>query len=185
MRNFDAAVLGLGAMGSFACFELARRGLRVAGFDQFFPPHSRGSHSGDTRVFRVAYSEHPNYVPLAQRAGELWDRHSLSFGAPLLTRSGMLSMGLPDGDLISGIRASVRIHTLPIEELTPAEIRLRYPGLAPPDNYCGIYEAAAGWVDVQAAIAGALMAAEKRGATLLRETPVTAWRERNGRIVIE
>src|SRR5215831_5962345 len=118
MRNFDAAVLGLGAMGSFTCLELARRGLRAAGFDQFHPPHLRGSHSGDTRVFRVAYFEHPDYVPLARRAGELWDRHSLTFGAPLLTRSGMLSVGPPDGNLISGIRISARTHNLPIEELT-------------------------------------------------------------------
>ena len=39
MQTFDAIVLGLGTMGSFTCLELARRGLRVAGFDAFSPPH--------------------------------------------------------------------------------------------------------------------------------------------------
>ena len=33
----------------------------------------RGSHTGDTRVFRTSYAEHPAYVPAAQRAGALWD----------------------------------------------------------------------------------------------------------------
>ena len=60
---FDVAVIGLGTMGTFACLELARRGQRVIGFDQFSPPHDRGSHSGETRVFRTAYAEHPDYVP--------------------------------------------------------------------------------------------------------------------------
>src|ERR1041385_4949844 len=57
--TFDAAIIGLGTMGTFACLELARRGLAVIGFDQFAPPHDRGSHSGATRVFRAAYAEHP------------------------------------------------------------------------------------------------------------------------------
>jgi sarcosine oxidase len=42
-------------MGSFAAVELARRGFSVVGFDQFTPPHGRGSHSGSTRVYRIAY----------------------------------------------------------------------------------------------------------------------------------
>ena len=68
--EFDVAVVGLGTMGSFACLELARRGLRVLGLDRFAPPHRQGSHSGETRVFRTAYAENPNYVPLAIRAGD-------------------------------------------------------------------------------------------------------------------
>ena len=38
---FDAAVIGLGTMGTYACLELARRRLAVIGFDQFEPPHER------------------------------------------------------------------------------------------------------------------------------------------------
>jgi sarcosine oxidase len=92
-------------MGSFACLELARRGVAVLALDRFAPPHDRGSHSGDTRVFRTAYAEHPSYVPLAQRAGELWDRLGAELGRPLLTRCGMLSMGAPESAMVAGMRA--------------------------------------------------------------------------------
>jgi sarcosine oxidase len=51
-KTFNAAVVGLGTMGTLACREFARRGLSVVGFDQFNPPHDRGSHTGDTRVFQ-------------------------------------------------------------------------------------------------------------------------------------
>ena len=56
-KHYDVAIIGLGSMGSFAAVELAKRGRRVAGFDQFKPPHDRGSHSGTTRIYRVAYAE--------------------------------------------------------------------------------------------------------------------------------
>ena len=148
-------------MGSFTCLELARRGLRVAGLDQFLPPHSRGSHSGDSRVFRIAYAEHPDYIPLAQRAGRLWDQHSLDFGKVLLTRTGMLSMGDPNESLIEGIRTSARTHRLEIEALTPDEIRYRYAAFAPSENWVGLFEPAAGWVDVNACIGGALAACKE------------------------
>jgi len=155
MRSFDAIVLGLGSMGSFACLELASRGLRVAGFDSFAPPHTRGSHSGDTRVFRIAYAEHPDYVPLAQRAGELWEEHGRNFGAALLTRSGMLNIGPAEGEFIAGIRKSAIVHDVAIEELPVQEIRSRYPAFAPPEGFLGIFEKTAGWLDVPACAAPA------------------------------
>ena len=94
-RHYDIAVIGLGTMGSFAAVELARRGLTVAGFDQFTPPHNRGSHSGGTRIYRLAYPEGTGYVPLAQRAGELWKQAGEQLGTQLLHHTGMLYMGPP------------------------------------------------------------------------------------------
>ncbi|HWB96771.1 MAG TPA: N-methyl-L-tryptophan oxidase, partial [Bryobacteraceae bacterium] len=185
MRTADVAIIGLGTMGSFTCLELARRGLRVAGFDRFEPPHGRGSHSGDTRVFRTAYAEHPDYVPLALRAGELWDQYGSEFGHTLLTRSGMLSMGPPDGDLVTGIRRSAQMHHLQVEELRPDEIRGRYPGFSPPGDYVGLFEASAGWVDVNRAIAGAFTGAKQRGAALFPNTAVAAWRASGSTIELE
>ena len=74
MKPYDVAVIGLGSMGSFLALELAGRKVSVIGFDQYSPPHHQGSHSGETRVFRTAYYEHPSYTPLALRSGLLWDR---------------------------------------------------------------------------------------------------------------
>ena len=42
MKTFDAAVVGLGTMGTFACRDFARLELSVVGFDHFDPPHDRG-----------------------------------------------------------------------------------------------------------------------------------------------
>ena len=68
MPNYDAVVVGLGAMGCATLFHLARRGLRVLGLEQYDAGHELGSSHGDSRIIRETYFEHPLYVPLVQRA---------------------------------------------------------------------------------------------------------------------
>ena len=80
MPSFDVIVLGIGGMGSAALFELARRGRRVLGLEQFQPGHARGSSHGHTRIIRRAYYEHPSYVPLVRRAYDRW--HDLASAGP-------------------------------------------------------------------------------------------------------
>ncbi len=72
MRFFDVIVVGVGGMGSAACWQLARRGQRVLGLERFDIPHCMGSSHGITRIIRLPYYEHPAYVPLLHRAYELW-----------------------------------------------------------------------------------------------------------------
>jgi len=42
-EHYDVVVVGLGAMGSATLYQLAKRGARVLGIDQFVPPHRMGS----------------------------------------------------------------------------------------------------------------------------------------------
>jgi sarcosine oxidase len=176
MRTFDAAVVGLGTMGTFACLEFARLGLRVIGFDQFDPPHDRGSHTGDTRVFRTAYAEHPDYVPLAQRAGVLWDRLGSEEGETFLHRMGMLSIGEPDSTLITGTRTSAAAHDLKLQSLTPAEVRARFPAFRLPAGWDALFEPAAGWIDVNASLQAGLRQARRFGAEFHCSTRLENWR---------
>src|SRR5690348_1638190 len=98
-ESFDVIVAGLGAMGSAAAYHLARRGARVLGLDRFAPPHANGSSAGRTRIIREAYFEHPDYVPLVQRAYELWTALERDSGRRLLQPTGGLMIGPPAGTL--------------------------------------------------------------------------------------
>ena len=82
-NSFETIVVGLGAMGSCALAELARRGVRALGIDRFDPPHDRGSSHGGSRVIRLSYFEHPDYVPLLRRSYECFDRMSHDAGTTL------------------------------------------------------------------------------------------------------
>lgn len=174
-KHYDVAVIGLGTMGSFAAAELARRGCSVAGFDQFAPPHGRGSHSGSTRIYRVAYAEGSGYVPLAQRAGSLWDQASEQAGRRLLHRTGMLYMGASGGGFLREVAESASAYQLPIETLTADEVFRRYPAFEIPESYAGLVDPQAGWIDVDAAISSSLAQAVKLGAELFLEQPVRGW----------
>src|SRR5271165_3568376 len=99
---YDVIVAGLGAMGSAAAYQLAKAGRRVLGLDRFKPPHSLGSSHGLTRIIREAYFEHPSYVPLVQRAYELWADLERKSGRPMLLQTGGLMIGPPNGALIAG-----------------------------------------------------------------------------------
>ncbi len=174
-RHYDIAVIGLGTMGSFAAVELARRGFSVAGFDQFTPPHSRGSHSGGTRIYRLAYPEGTGYVPLAQRAGQLWEQAAEQMGMQLLHRTGMLYMGPPGEALLREVQASASANRLQVETLSAAEVRHRYPAFEIPEEYSGLFDVRAGWLDVDASITSSHAYARSLGVQCFFEQPVKGW----------
>jgi monomeric sarcosine oxidase len=163
-------------MGSFTAVEVARRGFSVAGFDQFAPPHHRGSHSGGTRVYRIAYPEGSGYVGLAQRAGELWDQAAERLGTQLLHRIGMLYMGPPEENFLREIDESGRTNRLHLEKLSAGEIHRRYPAFEVPENYAGIFDPQAGWIDVDASITSSLAQAALLGVDSFFDRPVLGWK---------
>jgi len=172
---FDAIVLGLGGMGSAAAYHLAARGQRVLGLEKFQPAHNRGSSHGESRIIRLAYHEHPHYVPLARRAYELWRRLERDSGTALLRQTGGLMMGLPGSSVVEGALLSARQHELAHEVLDAREIRRRFPVLNPRADETAVYEAVAGCLNPEAAIHAHLRLASHHGAELHFEEPVTEW----------
>jgi sarcosine oxidase len=176
MNSYDVAVVGLGAMGSAAAFHLARQGRKVLGLDRFTPPHSFGSSHGQTRIIREAYFEHPLYVPLVQRAYELWAELEQASGRNLLRITGGLMIGRPDGVLVSGARRSAEQHGLPHGVLTAAEVRTRFPMLRPADDMVAVWEPRAGMLFPEACVAAHLALAQTHGAALRFDEPLMNWR---------
>ena len=115
-RDFDVLVVGLGAMGSATLFHLARRGVRLLGIEQYARAHTRGSSHGDSRIIRETYFEHPLYVPLVQRAHQLWRELESLTRTSLMTIHGGLMIGPPDGTVVTGTLRSAREHHLPPAE---------------------------------------------------------------------
>ena len=154
--SFDAIVVGLGAMGSAATYHLARRGLRVAGFDASPRGHARGSSHGRSRIIRQAYFESPAYVPLVQRAYQLWRELEQEANRPLLTMTGGLMVGAPTSGLVQGTLASARLHGLPCERLDARQVAERFPAYRLPDDLVAVYEAEAGFLRPEECVAAHL-----------------------------
>ena len=175
-QSFDVIVLGVGGMGSAACFELTRRGRRVLGLEQFSLAHARGSSHGHTRIIRTAYAEGPAYVPLARRAFAKWYELEQLTGRHLLTECACLNVGPLGSEHVEGVRASVREHRLAAEELTGDEINRRFPAFHFPADYAGVIEQAAGFLYVEDCVRAHIDSAVSLGAEIHAEEPVRAWR---------
>src|SRR5205809_6631315 len=104
----DVIVAGLGAHGSSAAYRLAARGASVLGFDRFARGHPLGSSGGLSRIIRLSYYEHPDYVPLLRRAWTLWRELEGASRERLPPETGGLYAGAPDGELVSGALESAR-----------------------------------------------------------------------------
>jgi len=190
LKRFDGdfaevAIVGLGAMGALSAWRLAARGARVIGFERFRPGHDRGSSHGDTRIFRTAYFESPEYVPLLQRGRELWRELEKESGQELLTLTGGLAIGPPDGELVTGLIASARENGLAYRLLDTAEMGRTYPQHRLDAGEVAALEDGAGFLRPERAVAAAAARAEALGAQLLPDTEVLAVQPGGTGVVIE
>ena len=179
-EQFETVVVGLGAMGSAALFHLASRGVKVLGVDRFVTPHIHGSTHGRTRIIREAYYEHPCYVPIVQRAYELWASLEKEIGEQLFVQTGGLMIGPPEGELFAGALRSAKEHGLAHTILEPAQVHARYPGFRVPGGSMALHEPRAGLLLPEKCVEAHLGLARRAGATVRTGITVKSWNADDG-----
>jgi sarcosine oxidase len=172
MRNYDVAVVGLGAMGSAALYALAQRGRRVIGIDRFAPGHSLGSSYGESRIIRMAYYEDPVYVPLLRLAYQAWEQLERHTGEQILTVTGILEAGIEGSALVEGSLRSALEHNIRHEMLLPAQVNKRFPAFSIPRDWHCVFQPDAGILQPEKAINLFVKSAEELGATVALGTRV-------------
>jgi sarcosine oxidase len=185
MAAYDVAVIGLGAMGSAALMNLARRGVGVVGIERFAPGHDQGSSHGETRIIRLGYFEHPSYVPLLRRTYELWRELEADAGRPFMHITGIVEIGAPDSEVVAGTLRASREHALPHDVMDSAETMRRFPAFRIPDNYMGVFQRDGGFLDVEPSIHAMIALAKQAGAAVLTDTVVHGVAPDRGRVRIE
>src|SRR5690242_16219483 len=175
MRSVDVIVVGLGAMGCAACSQLAGRGASVIGIDQYAPPHRWGSTHGDTRVTRLAIGEGREYVPLVRRSHELWRELEQQTDSALMTQTGILILAHPSSPFLQETRNSAREYRIEHEDLSNADVLIRFPMFALDELTEAYYEHEAGYLRPEAAVAAQLELARRRGAELRLGERVANW----------
>jgi len=173
-RKFDVIVVGLGAMGAAATYQMAKRGVRVLGLDAFPLGHANGSSHGHHRMIRRS-SHDPAWEPLIARAFELWGEIERESGETLLTITGEIGLGYPlpgreyrrfEDDPTSGGAREI------VDSTTLTE---RFPGVCLHDGMLATYEAEAGFLRPELAVAAQLRLADAHGATIHRPESVLTW----------
>ncbi|HEX5668978.1 MAG TPA: N-methyl-L-tryptophan oxidase [Chitinophagaceae bacterium] len=168
MITYDHIIIGVGSMGSAACYHLARRGKSVLGLEQFTIPHELGSHAGETRIIRKAYFEHPDYIPLLIRAYENWQELMERSGMQLFHKTGLFYAAPKDHELIRNIKRSAALYNIPLETNRPSAFAL-------PADYESLFEPDAGFVEPENTIRTFVHHAIEFGAEIHEREQVLGW----------
>ena len=193
VRKTEVAVVGLGAMGAAALYQLARRGVSAIGIDRFDPPHDQGSTHGETRVTRQAVGEGAQFVPLARRSHEIWREIERTTGATLLVTCGELLIGPEDSPaglhqkpgFFRQTRAVAEQFGIAHEMMDRSALAARFPqftSLSADD--AGFFEPGGGFVHVERCVEVQLAEARRLGAEVLANTVATSVARANGGVRI-
>ncbi len=171
-------------MGSAACLNLASRGCRVLGLEQFDIVHDRGSHTGQSRIIRKAYFEHPDYVPLLERSYENWRKFEKLTSSEIYHKTGILYMGKAESEVLAGTRRSATLYDIPLVDLSFENCRNQYPDFKLPEDFDTFIEPDSGFVIPEKAITLYTDEAIKQGAIIKTNATVTSWLQHNNTVTV-
>ena len=190
--TYDAIVLGLGAMGSAATYQLAKRGAKVLGIDQFAPPHELGSSHGETRITRIACGEGPEYAAFARRSHEIWRELEGELGVELLTQNGFLAItgrgaraanhGV--SQFLDATVSAAKYAHVPYELLDTAAICKRFPAFNVADGDAAYHDSVGGFVRPERCVAAQLQRARALGAKLRVNEKVLSFAQTGGAVTV-
>ena len=184
MTKYDCIVVGIGGMGSATLYELRRRGKNVLGIEQFDLAHENGSSHGSTRIIRLAYYEHPSYVPIMKRGYELWSDLEQLSNTKLLHTTGSIDIGPAESIVFKGSKESCELHNLPYDVLNGREISSRFPGYQLDAEMMSVFQPAGGFLEPEKCITSFVDMACDMGAELHTGERVISWEVVNSKTVI-
>ncbi|MEM1257138.1 MAG: N-methyl-L-tryptophan oxidase [Bacteroidota bacterium] len=182
--HYDVIVIGVGSMGSSACYHLAKQGFKVLGLEQFDITHELGSHAGQSRIIRKAYGEATVYVPLLERAYQNWATLEVETDTQVFFRTGMVYFGTSDSSFLQTVKQSSKQYNIPVNQLTEEECRKKYPQFNLPSNFERLEEPDAGFLTPERCILLMVQQALFNKATIKTKEKVIRWNHHKERVTV-
>jgi monomeric sarcosine oxidase len=172
----DVAVIGGGTIGLAAAYYAVAAGHKTVLFEQFQFGNTRASSDGDSRFFRVMYSD-ANMATLAEASLAQWHEIQDFTGQELLKRNGLLFYGVAahgvEGDLAQCAAVMTQLG-IPYYQYDRDALRKAYPVFRNlPTGYFGLSQPSGATIVVKDSLATFAKLALRRGATLLQNCAAT------------
>jgi sarcosine oxidase len=188
VQHTSVAVVGLGAMGAAALYQLARRGVDCLGIDRHTPPHAFGSSHGETRITRCAVGEGQDYAPLALASHRIWRELQSATGATLLEEYGCLIMASRGAvadhhgktDFVGRSANCAQAFNIAHETMDGEEVMRRFPQIRNAAGANAFFEPGGGFVHPERCIEAQLGEARRAGARILQEDVVSISQGKRG-----
>jgi sarcosine oxidase len=183
--SYDVIVIGVGSMGSAACYYLSKRGYKVLGLEQFEITHEFGSHAGQSRIIRKAYFEHPDYVPLLEKAYKNWNTLEQETSEQLYFKTGLLYAGTSYNEIITGVKQSAALYNIELEQLSNPDAVKRFPQFLFPKSFKILFEPEAGFLPPEKSIRLYTSQAKKNGTIIHTNEKVIEWKNDGTNIIVK
>ena len=172
-------------MGSAACYYVSKRGHKVLGLEQFDISHELGSHAGQSRIIRKAYFEHPDYVPLLERAYQNWKTLEWETEKQVYFRTGLLYAGQPENVIITGVERSAGLYNISLDDLNSLAAADQFPPFRFPEDFEILFEPDAGFITPERSIRLYAKQAKHYGATIHSNEKVIEWKIEGNSVIVK
>jgi sarcosine oxidase subunit beta len=179
----DVAIIGGGIMGASTAYHLARRGCSgvIILEKDLLAQASTGLSAGGIRQ----QFSHPANIRLSQEAVRVFERFEEEFGVDMEFRQvGYLFLAQSEEvwqEFLTNVEVQ-RQHNVPVEVLSPEEIKHRWPYLNVDDLRGGTFCGQDGYADPYMAAMGFANAARRLGVRIEEQTRVTGIRIEDGQV---
>lgn len=181
---YDVIVVGVGSMGAAACYYLSKSGAKVLGIEQFEISHNKGSHSGQSRIIRKAYFEHPDYVPLLEQSYKNWLSIEKELSVRLMEPTGLVYFADSNHDLLQEVRSSANEYGIDIQNFNAQKAMEKFPSFSIPTTYEAIFEPQAGFIAPEKTIQSMVKASKDKGAEIHTGEKVITWSSSKGKVSV-
>ncbi len=179
----EVAIIGGGIMGASTAYHLAWRGCTDAVILEkgLLAQASTGLSAGGIRQ----QFSHPANIRLSQEAVRVFERFEEEFGVDMEFRQvGYLFLAQSEEvwqEFLTNVEVQ-HLHNVPVEALTPEEIKYRWPYLNVEDLCGGTFCPEDGYADPYMAAMGFANAARRLGVRIEEQTKVTAIHIEGGKV---
>ena len=167
-------VAGAGVFGAWIAYSLRRAGHTVTLLDPYGAAHSRASSGGESRIIRCCYGADEIYTGMAQRSHMIWNDFFRGIQREhLFQRTGVLWLAQPGDPHAAASRIALRRVNVEFEELSPEDLRRRYPQIHASADMGALFERNAGALMARQAVQAVVEEFVRIGGTY-RQEMVTA-----------
>jgi sarcosine oxidase len=149
----DLLVVGAGTMGAWTARLAQRAGRRTVLVDAYGAGHPRATSGGETRIVRASHGDDELYTRWSRRARDAWRALGDEAGEALFVEAGALWFGRRRDGFEAASAATLERLGIPVERLSAADVRERWPQIAIEDDELAVFEPEAGFVFARRAVA--------------------------------